>query len=371
MSLPKWKARNFVVTIPSRLVKKKTLLKRLEDADKQAHFVRFVQTQLEPYESGKMHWQMYVETTGSQQADRVLKWLAPTTAHSVNIEERKGSRSDARFYCMKDADGRYDETWNWPGHKGRPKGSKTYQFGHWKPDVNSRKLAIVKLNQAIDTAKTFDELINNDDVSGTLKTSMNYARARYNAKAAPKQEGVQLRAWQVALMNELVTTPNDRKIIWYVDEDGGKGKTFMSRFLYANHGAAILGGRGKDMFYAYKNEKIVIFDLSRAATGEDGQVWDFDYEAMESIKDGLFFNTKYESGARYREEPAHVIVFANGWPLMDKLSLDRWDIRLCDVGTPLGGVAVITHDAVPVPENDDSGTQILPNIDKPPSEWYW
>lgn len=368
MSLPKWKARNFVVTIDASLVKSKTLIKRMKEALEPTHFVRYVVGQLEVGSSGYKHWQMYVETEKPQQAAKVLKWLAPSNADKVNIDKRAGARSDARYYCMKDADGRYDENFNWPGHEGRPKGSKYHEFGHWKPDKNSRKVAIAKLNEAIDKAKTFDDLINDDDVSGTLKTSMNYARARFNAKAAPRQEGVQLRAWQVALMNELVTTPNDRKIIWYVDEDGGKGKTFMSRFLYANHGAAILGGKSKDMFYAYKNENIVIFDLSRATVSEDGQVWDFDYEAMESIKDGLFFNTKYESGARYREEPAHVIVFANGWPLMDKLSLDRWDIRTCDVGTPLGGVAVITHDAVPVPEDNTSGTNIE---DIPPTEWYW
>ena len=338
----------------------------------QTHFVRYVVGQLEVGNSGYKHWQMYVETHKPQQAARVLKWLAPTNADKVNIDKRKGSRSDARYYCMKDADGKYDDEFNWPGHKGRPKGSNFTEVGHWKPDKNSRKVAIVKLNEAIAKAESFEDVINDDTIAGTLKGAMNYARARYNAKAVPKQTDIELRPWQLALMHEVDGKPSPRKIIWYVDEEGAKGKTFMTRFLVSNHGATMLGGKGKDMFYAYKNEPIVIFDLSRGTVcKQTGVVIDFDYQSMEKIKDGIFFNSKYEASMRYRPHDAHVIVFANGYPLMDEMSLDRWDIRHCSVGTPSGVVDVTTHDAVPVPELDNSGTLNIPNIDKSPNDWYW
>lgn len=370
MSLPKWKARNFVITIDAKLVKEKALIKRFKEALTQTHFVRYVVGQLEVGSSGYKHWQIYVECHAPQQSAKVLKWLSPTNADKINIDKRKGSRSDARYYCMKDAEGKYDESFNWPGHEGRPKGTKFHEFGHWKPDKNSRKVAISKLNEVIDNATSFQDVINNDDISGTLKGSMNYARARFHAKPLPVQEEVQLRAWQIALMNEVVGTPDPRKIIWYVDEEGGKGKTFMSRFLVSNHQAVVLGGKEKDMFYAYKNEPIVIFDLSRGKVNrETGQVhtYDFSYEGMESIKDGLYFNSKYEAGMRYRAHDCHIIVFSNGYPDMDALSMDRWDIRSCSIGTPSAGVDVITHDAVPVPDE----TPEEANIDKPLQEWYW
>lgn len=370
MSLPKWKGRNFVVTISADLVKEKSLLKRMKEALNPDHFVRYVVGQLEVGSSGYRHWQMYVETDKPQQAARVLKWLAPSNADKVNIDKRKGSRSDARYYCMKDAEGRYNEEFYWPGHEGRPKDTKYHEFGHWKPDKNSRKVAIKKLNDAIDNATTFEDVINDDSISGTLKGAMNYARARFNSKPVPIQEGVQLRAWQIALMNEVVGTPDSRKIIWYVDEEGAKGKTFMTRFLVSNHGATMLGGKGKDMFYAYKNEPIVIFDLSRGVVSRETGVVEphsFDYESMEKIKDGIFFNSKYDSGMRYRKDGAHVIVFSNGYPAMEELSMDRWDIRTCSVGTPSGIVDVITHDAVPVPEMD-SGTN--PDSEEQ-REWFW
>ena len=184
-NLPKWKARNFVITIDASLVKKTALIKRMKQALGMEHFVRYVVGQLEVGSSGYKHWQVYVETDKPQQAQKVLKWLSPTNADKINIDKRKGARSDARFYCMKDAEGRYDDSFNWPGHEGRPKGTKYYEFGHWKPDKNSRKVAIAKLNEVIDNAATFSDVINNDDISGTLRGSMNYARARFHAKPLP------------------------------------------------------------------------------------------------------------------------------------------------------------------------------------------
>lgn len=47
---------------------------------------------------------------------------------------------------------------------------------------------------------------------------------------------------------------------------------------------------------------------------------------METIKNGLWEYTKYEGGSIRRDAPAHIIVFANEFPKVDKLSLDRWDI---------------------------------------------
>lgn len=377
--LPTWKARNFVITIDAKLVQKKSFLKRMAQCLVMTHFVRYVCLQLEVGSSGYKHWQMYVETHKPQQAKRVLLWLSSSNAGKINIDRRLGSRSDARYYCMKDALGKYDENFNWPGHEGRPKGTKYHEFGHWKPDTNSRKKAMAELNDVIDKTESWNTIVRDDKISGTLKGAMNYAKARFNSKPIPKQEGVQLRHWQQALLDELETTPNDRKIIWYVDEDGGKGKTFMSRYLVANHGAVVLGGHSKDMFYAYANQNIVVYDLSRATCSEEGLVYGFDYEAMESIKDGLYFNTKYESGMRYRKEPAHVVVFANGYPIMDKLSLDRWDIRTIPLGTRSVSGAVITPDAVPVPKSMDYINKLCStreaqeehNIDKPAYDWYW
>jgi len=383
----KWKGRNFCVSFPSHLVKEKTFHKRMQEAFQADHFVRYGAYQKEPYsKEGKFHWQMYIETEGSQHAKRVLEWIAPSTyMKGVTIQNRydHSTRTGARNYCMKKADGTYDDDYKWPGHSGRLDGTDFYEVGHWVPELNNKKKAMKKALEfiALPTVK-WSDVINNDEIAGTIKSHMPYFKQRYMAKPSARQEGVQLRPWQLALMHELDGTPDPRKIIWYVDEKGNSGKTFMSRFLHANHDASVLGGKSKDMFYAYQNEGIIIFDLSRSTVNpEMGYIgrMDFDYEALESLKDGLIFNTKYESGSKYRPEDAHVVVFANGFPDESTMSEDRWDIRQIKDGTAEAIVTVMTNDAVPVPKRTDYINKLYsarvvseePNIDKSPNDWYW
>ena len=79
-------------------------------------------------------------------------------------------------------------------------------------------------------------------------------------------------------------------------------------------------GKNADIRYAYIYEPIVIFDFSRSVEER------VNYEIIESIKNDIFFSSKYESGMKLFNVP-HVIIFANFYPDQNKLSLDRWDIR--------------------------------------------
>lgn len=133
--------------------------------------------------------------------------------------------------------------------------------------------------------------------------------------------------WQKVLWNTLSGKPDDRKIIWFWDSEGGKGKTTMAKEIcleYPNE-AVYVCGRGSDMKFAIANMikdgkgvKIVIIDVSRSG--------DLDYVGLEEIKNGIFFSTKYEAGMVIYETP-HVVVFSNFPPETQKLSDDRWDIR--------------------------------------------
>ena len=49
------------------------------------------------------------------------------------------------------------------------------------------------------------------------------------------------------------------------------------------------------------------------------------YSAIECILNGMITNTKYETGLKVFNPP-HVVVFSNYYPVMDKLSMDRWKI---------------------------------------------
>lgn len=133
----------------------------------------------------------------------------------------------------------------------------------------------------------------------------------------------ELRPWQTDLVLELTGSVNNRSVIWIVDPEGNRGKTWLSKYLAVKHPHDVIrleNGKSADLKYAYTGQKICIFDLSRSQ--EDH----INYEVIESIKNGIFLSTKYESCMRVYANP-HVCVFANFEPDRSKLSQDRWDVR--------------------------------------------
>lgn len=135
------------------------------------------------------------------------------------------------------------------------------------------------------------------------------------------------RDWQVDLENELLNDPDDRKIIWYSDPVGGSGKTSLAKYLAVKYKALVVSGKASDVKYAVNNlvskgrpPRIIIYVCPR--TYENF----VSYDALESVKDGLFFSSKYESGMCMYPNP-HVIVFANFVPNLASMTADRWDLR--------------------------------------------
>lgn len=137
---------------------------------------------------------------------------------------------------------------------------------------------------------------------------------------------VDLFQWQKELVEELRGDPDERRIIWYYDYEGGAGKTQITRHLLARQHRVLFlsGGSYKDAAYqivkAREDPRIVLVNLPRTAEGK------ISYGTFESAKDGLVQSGKYEGGFRLFPPP-HVVIFANFLPDLSALSMDRWDIR--------------------------------------------
>lgn len=129
----------------------------------------------------------------------------------------------------------------------------------------------------------------------------------------------ELKPWQSILVDEIKHPPHRRKIIVYVDINGGSGKTELTKYLIQNHNAFLGEGKAADIYYAYNKQPIVIFDIPRSKEY-------ISWHAIEAIKNGLFTSTKYKSRMVMFKIP-HVILFMNEKPDLSKLSKDRWDIR--------------------------------------------
>jgi len=175
------------------------------------------------------------------------------------------------------------------------------------------------------------------------KQSVNYCQKAEGRLAGPWGHGVpivpplkvitELRPWQKQIKELLDEEPDDRKIHWYWESNGNAGKTAMAKFICANYPNTIfVNGKASDCKYAVAQQiergKVLhaaIFGFTRDAESSKY----ISYQAMEEIKDGIFFSPKYESGM-VLYNPPHVIVFANFPPDTSRLSADRWFIENID-----------------------------------------
>lgn len=138
----------------------------------------------------------------------------------------------------------------------------------------------------------------------------------------------QLMAWQKDIIAYIGHDPHDREILWLWEPEGGIGKTKFCKLLQAKHGAGVISwGNSGDILYAVNNmgpKSVYVFDLTRTKSDKigDSEV----YAALEQVKNGMVFNTKYESKTMLMAPP-HVIVFSNEKPDTEKMSKDRWTIK--------------------------------------------
>lgn len=138
----------------------------------------------------------------------------------------------------------------------------------------------------------------------------------------------QLYEWQKNIINIIEQKPDDRTINWIFEGQGNKGKSALCKYICFNHNAICVGGKATDIKYGilkFKEEfdyypRIVIIDLPRSYDNNF-----LNYHAIEEIKNGLFFSTKYECKQVIMNSP-HILIFSNKKPETEKLSEDRWNI---------------------------------------------
>lgn len=143
-------------------------------------------------------------------------------------------------------------------------------------------------------------------------------------------EGRELRPFQQEILDIVASEPDDRTVHWYWEADGRVGKTWLTKSLCLRYPGQVclVGGKAADAYYAVaqfidkfkRGPRLVVMDLVRSREAY------VSYEAIEGIKNGLFFAPKYESGQVLMNCP-HMLVFANYPPDESKLSADRWHIQ--------------------------------------------
>jgi hypothetical protein len=137
---------------------------------------------------------------------------------------------------------------------------------------------------------------------------------------------ITLTEWQIELCEMLEKKPN-RSIYWYWSQAGSTGKTTFAKYLCANHGAIITGGKAADIrncisSWVTQNGRWV--DVPVVVNIPKSYNSDFlSYEGFENIKDMCFYSGKYEGGM-VCGPPCHLIVFANHPPDETRMTQNRF-----------------------------------------------
>ena len=225
------------------------------------------------------------------------------TAH---LEIRRGTHKEASDYCKKD--GSFQEIGVLPMSQ-EDKGHASKDIWHECHSLAKQgKLDEIPSKYYIRYKRTFDE----------IAREARFKRSRTDLITV-------LRPWQQHLVDSLDVDPNDRTVIWYVDSKGNAGKSKMRDYLVAHKQALNLAPAPYiDMAYLIEPAPLVVVDIPRNYSLEY-----FPYHLLEEIKNGSVTSTKYQPLTKNIPK-CHVLVFSNFHPNRQRLSEDRWDIRVIE-----------------------------------------
>lgn len=246
--------------------------------------------------TGYIHWQGYVKFAKVMTKGQII-----AITKDCDWENRQGTHKQAYDYCTK-----LDTRVEVPVINMDAK-----RLGGKRSDLDIAA-------ESIRSHRCWRDVVNDPTLYCVMKAYSKWVRMIFDHKPLPlSKRYVAMTKWQEDIMAVILEDPDDRTIFWIWSKDGLCGKSQTAKEMVLNYNALLIpGGAYKDIAYAYDNNPIVVFNYTRSHSEF------MCYDAMESLKDGVLFSSKYESAAKVFSPP-HVIVFANTPPEDGKLSADR------------------------------------------------
>ena len=238
-----------------------------------------------------------------------ITWVKSRTSDRIYLDRTRGKSSQAREYCQKE--GEYEEFGEFPDKQGK------------RSDLDDAIVWMDEFTEEHGHPPTIENL-----AKAFPSVAVKYGKALIGVAAlrAPKpvlRTGTP-RSWQVELENILNEPADDRKIRFYVDGDGGTGKSWFQGYYVSKYPETtqLLGlGKRDDIAYAIDpTKKVFFFNVPR------GGMQYLQYTVFEQLKDKVVFSTKYQSTTKILRHYPHVVIFCNEEPDMTTMSADRYDI---------------------------------------------
>lgn len=242
----------------------------------------------------RVHLQGYIEFNKAVHFQTVKGLFGD---EGIHLEPRRGTREEARRYCMK-PESRYADP---------------IEFGTW---TGANERARTDLNEArakIQGHTCWANVLNDPELTNVLARHGRWAREVYDARTfnveAPE---IDLRDWQEEVIEMLDGEPEKRRVIWIWSDESGTGKTTFFDYCSAKYNV-LPGTDFVNTLYAYDGQDIIWFDLTRSQSTEFSP-----YHAIEKFSNKTFhLSTKYTATRKY--VACHVVVTANCPPDNNKL----------------------------------------------------
>jgi len=263
------------------------------------------QTEICP-ETGREHFQGYVEFTRSQRMKSVKDLCNDNTMH---LEVRQGTREQARAYCMK-------EDTRKPGEDNGP-----WEFGTW--DISpGQRVDLSKARETILSKRKLEECYSDPELDKVTSKYPRWVEKVHSTKKQDYDVDIELRQWQIDVLAMLNEPVKHRRIIWIWSSQSGTGKTTFRDYVSLKLDVLPARGKLQDILYAYDNNQIIWFDYTRAQQGYES------YDTLEELSNvGYKLATKYNSIRKFVR--AHIVVTSNHPPSESKLP-DRFHIVCLD-----------------------------------------
>jgi hypothetical protein len=257
-------------------------------------------------ESGTPHLQGFVIFPSAIRRTTVKNRLGCPRFH---LEVARGTDDQAADYCKKDGD--FEEYGTLPETR---QGRRTdlegfFTWADAQGLENGHPVTTPQVARAHPTILT------------KYPRVMPIVRLRFDAE--PLQSG-QPNDWQQHLIEKLDGPADPRQIHFYVDQDGGKGKSWFVRYYLTLHSGTtqfMSIGKRDDIAHVVKEQtRVFLFDIPRTAMEF------LQYTTLEQMKNRLVFSPKYNSITKTLHCTPHVVVFCNEHPDYEKMTDDRYDI---------------------------------------------
>ena len=270
--------------------------------------------------TGTRHLQGYLEYFSCRSFNGVTRHIFSIFGGNPHIEVTHSSLNDNYTYCTKEDNDPFV-------YKGTKKDNNT-NVEH-AAIAEMAEMAAKQGTEAAKNAYGMDYYVSKaavDKAANAVRSDLALAVLK------EKYESATLKPWQDVVM-KMLELQGEREILFVIDEQGNQGKTWLTQYItLTKDGQCFDSTNKKDVAYALNPErKIFVFDMTRATEPK------MSLQILESIKNGVVFSGKYESGTKI-VAGAKVIVMANSFTEAHEAQLSRDRFMILHLKPEMGNI---------------------------------